>query len=152
MPATTSSPWAFMQELPVKLVVANSGVTREANTGAAGVAQVAVDHGLDVDRGTQHVVNIVDAAVVLARSFRHERNTASRDITSCSMRVLREIILGVLLNQLLVFLDDFLQRLGIEFGIELGFFLMSSCSSKISSKADLGISSTTLPNIWIKRR
>ncbi len=40
------------------------------------------------------------------------------------MRILREVLLGVLLDDLLVFRDDFLQRLGVEVGVELGFLLL----------------------------
>ena len=40
------------------------------------------------------------------------------------MRVLREVALGVLLDDLLVFGNDFLQRLGVEVGIKLGFLLL----------------------------
>ena len=45
-------------------------------------------------------------------------------MTSCSCGILRKVALGVLLDDLLVFRDHFLQRLGIEIGIELGFFLL----------------------------
>ena len=40
------------------------------------------------------------------------------------VRVLREVALGVLLHDLLVFGDDFLQRLGVEVGVELGLLLL----------------------------
>ena len=40
------------------------------------------------------------------------------------MRVLRELAFGVLEHDLLIFGDDFLQRLGVEFGVELGFLLL----------------------------
>ena len=39
------------------------------------------------------------------------------------VRILREVALGVLFDDFLVFLDDFLQGLGIQVGVELGFFL-----------------------------
>ncbi len=53
------------QELAVELFDAGGGIAREADAGAAGLAQIAEDHGLHVDRGAQHVVDIVDAAIVL---------------------------------------------------------------------------------------
>jgi hypothetical protein len=53
----------------------------------------------------------------LARSFCQDRNTASRAMTSCSCGSLGEVMLGVLLNDLLLLLNDFFQRLCIKLGI-----------------------------------
>ena len=39
------------QELAVKLFRADRGIAREADTGAAGVAEIAENHGLHVDGG-----------------------------------------------------------------------------------------------------
>ena len=40
------------------------------------------------------------------------------------VRILREVDFGVLLDDLLVFGDDFLQGLGVELGVELGLLLL----------------------------
>ena len=53
------------QKFAVELFGAIRGVARETDAGAAGVAEVAEDHGLHVDRGAEHVIDIVDAAIVL---------------------------------------------------------------------------------------
>ena len=53
------------QEFAVKLFRAGCRIAREAHARSAGVAEVAVDHCLHVDRGAEHVVDIIDAAIVL---------------------------------------------------------------------------------------
>ena len=53
------------QELAVEFLGAGRGIASKAYAGAAGIAEIAEDHGLHVDRGAQHVVNVVDAAIVL---------------------------------------------------------------------------------------
>ena len=112
------------QELAVEFFRAGGGIAGKADAGAAGVAEIAEDHGLHVDRGAEHVVDIVDAAVVLGAIVLPgaEHGIARHD--QLFVRVLRKVALGVLLDDLLVFLDHFLQRLGVEVGIELGFLLL----------------------------
>ena len=134
------------QELAVKLFRAGGGIAREADAGAAGVAQIAEHHGLHVDRGAEHVVNVVDAAIVLGAIVLPgaEHGIARHD--QLLVRVLREVLLGVLLDDLLVFGDDFLQRLGVEIGIELGFLLLLLAIEHFFEGV-LRDSSTTLPNI-----
>ena len=99
------------------------GIAGEADAGAAGLAQVAEDHGLHVDRGAQHVVDVVDAAIVLGAIVQPgaEHGVARHD--QLLVRILRKLVLGVLLHDLLVFGDHFLQRLGVEVGVELGLLL-----------------------------
>src|SRR5271157_5975300 len=58
-------PLRVHQELAVKLLHARSGIAREANASAAGLAEVAEDHGLHVDCGPEEVINVVDAAIGL---------------------------------------------------------------------------------------
>ena len=53
------------QELAVKFFRADGRIAREADAGAAGVAEIAEHHCLNVDSGSEHVVNVVDAAIVL---------------------------------------------------------------------------------------
>ena len=52
------------KELAVQLVGAVSGAAREANAGAAPVAQVAVDHALHVDGGASQAADLVDFPVL----------------------------------------------------------------------------------------
>jgi len=66
-------------------------------------------------------------------------------------RVLREVAVGGLSNDLLELAYHLAERGGIEFGIELGATLLL-LRVKAWSNEDLGTSSTTWPNIWIKRR
>src|ERR1041385_7201242 len=95
------------QELAVKLLRPNGGIAGKTDAGATGVAEVAEDHGLDIDRGAEHVVNIVNAAIMLGAIIlpRTENSVASHH--QLLMGILRKITLGVLLYNLLVFRDDF---------------------------------------------
>jgi hypothetical protein len=62
------------------------------------------------------------------------------------VRILREVALGVLLDDLLIFGDDFLQSLGVSSVSNFVFFCFFFASNT-SSNADFSMSSTTLPNI-----
>ncbi len=53
------------KEFAVEFFVAHRGITGEAHARAAGLAQIAKDHCLYVDRGSEHVINVVDAAIML---------------------------------------------------------------------------------------
>ena len=66
------------QELAVKLFHAGGGIAGEADAGAAGLAQVAEDHGLHVDGGAEHVVDVVDAAIVLGAIVQPATGTRHR--------------------------------------------------------------------------
>ena len=112
------------QELAVELLHAGRGIAGEAHAGAAGLAQVAEDHGLHVDGGAQHVVNVVDAAIGLGAIVEPGAEHGIARHHQLLVRVLRKLALGVLLHDLLVFGDDFLQRLGVEIGVELGLLLL----------------------------
>ena len=63
MPATTSSPCALMQVLPVKGVLARAGVSREGDARGAVGPHVSEDHGLDVDGRPPLVGDVLDATV-----------------------------------------------------------------------------------------
>ena len=78
---------------------------------------------LHVDRGSQHVVDIIDTAIVLGSVVLPgaENGVARHD--ELIMRILREVALDMLLNDFLVFFDNFLQCFGIETGIKLYLFL-----------------------------
>ncbi len=82
-----------------------------------------IHHRLHVDRCTEHVVDVVDAAIVLGTIIlpRAEHGIAGHH--ELFAWILREVTLGVLFYDLLVFGDYFLQGLGVEIGIELRFLL-----------------------------
>ena len=100
------------------------GIAGEAHAGAAGLAQVAEDHGLHVDRGAQHVVDVVDAAIGLGAIVQPGAEHGVTRHHQLLVRVLRKLALGVLLHDFLVVGDDFLQRLGVEIGVELDLLLL----------------------------
>ena len=111
------------QKFAIKLFRAGRRITREPHARSAGVAQVAIHHGLHIDRGPEQVVDVVDAAIVLGavvlpgaeyRVPRHDQLFAG---------ILREVTLGVLLHHLLVLDNHFLESLGIEIGVEFGLLL-----------------------------
>ncbi len=112
------------QELAVELFHARGRIAREANACAAGLAQVAEDHGLHVDRSAQHVVDVIHAAIVLGAVVAPGAEHGITRHHQLLMRVLRELVLGVLLDDFLILGNHFLQRLGVEVGIELGFPLL----------------------------
>ena len=98
-------------------------IAGESDAGAAGVAEVAEHHRLHVDGGAEHVVDVVDAAIVLGAIVLPgaENGVARHD--QLFVGILRKVALGVLLDDLLVLCDHFLQSFGIEVGIELCFLL-----------------------------
>ena len=112
------------QELAVELLGAGGGIAGESNAGAGGVSHVAEDHGLHVDGGAEHVVDVVHAAIVLgAIVLPGAENRVARH-HELIVSVLREVDLGVLLDDLLVLGDDFLQGCGVEVGIQLRLLLL----------------------------
>ena len=111
------------QKLAVKLFGAVGGIAREAHARAAGVAEIAVHHRLHVDGRAQHVVDVVDAAIVLGAVVLPGAEHGVSRHHELLVRILREVALGVLLYDLLVFGNDFLQSLGVEIGVELGLLL-----------------------------
>ena len=113
----------IQQELAVKLLVAGRRIARKTHAGGAGVAQIAEDHRLHVHRRAQHVIDSVDAAISLGALVLPGTEYRVARHHQLLVRILREIAFGMFLDYLLVFRDDFLQRLGIEVSIERGFFL-----------------------------
>jgi len=107
------------QELAVELIGASRRISRETHTCSAGVAKIAIDHRLHVDGCTEHVVDVVDTAIVLGAVVLPgtEHSVASHD--ELFARILREIALRVFLDNLLVFNDHFLQVLGGQIRIKL---------------------------------
>jgi hypothetical protein len=112
------------QKFAVELFRARRWIAREAHTRAAGVAQVAVYHRLHVDRRAQHVVDVVDAAIVLGAIVLPRAEHRIPRHHQLLVRVLRKVALGELLDDLLVLFNHFLQRLGIKIGVELGLLLL----------------------------
>src|SRR5579884_4119105 len=112
------------QELAVEDLLARTGVAREPDAGAGGLAHVPEHHGLDVAGGAQAVRDLLHLAVVgrFGRPPGHEYRVAGQD--ELLARILREFALGGLLNDLLVLGDDGLQVLGGQVGIELGLPLV----------------------------
>ncbi len=112
------------QELAVELLLAGGGIAGKAHAGAAGLAHVAEDHGLDVNGGSQPVVDVVDAAVVPGAVIVPTAEDGIARHHQLFARLLREVDLGELLNHLLVLGDHFLQRLGVQLGVELDLLLL----------------------------
>ena len=106
------------EELPVELLAAGCGVTREPDPRAGAVARVAEHHHLDVHRGADVIGYVVDAAVLdRARIVpRSEHRIACHG----------ELLLGLLGEQsaaaapddLLVTLDHLAERALVQIGVE----------------------------------
>ena len=107
------------QVFAVELLGAVGRIAGETHARAAGIAQVAVDHGLHVDGSAEHVVDIVNSAIVLGAIVQPgaEHGVARHD--QLLVRILRKVLLGVLPDDLLVLLDDFLQSFRVKLGVEL---------------------------------
>ena len=134
------------QKFAVELFHSGGGIARETHARAAGVAEIAEDHGLHVDRGAEIVGDIVDAAIVLGAIVLPGAENRIARHHQLLVRVLREVVLGVLLHDFLVFLNHFFQRFGVEVGVELRFLLFLFRVEDFV-ECCFGISSTTLPNI-----
>ena len=112
------------EELAVELFHAGGGVAGESDAGAAGVAEIAEHHGLHVDGGAEHVIDVVDAAIGLGAVVHPGAEDGVARHDELVVRVLRELLLGVLEDDLLVLGDDFLEGLGVELGVELHLALL----------------------------
>ena len=112
------------EELAVELLDPSCRIAREAHARAAALAQIAEHHRLYVNRGPQVVGDVVDAPIVLGAIVipRPEDGVASHH--ELLVWVLRKVALSVLLHDLLVFRDHFIERLGIKVSVELRFFLL----------------------------
>ena len=107
------------QVLAEEDVLAGGRIAREADAGAGVLAQVAEDHGLHVDGCAEPVVDVVDAAIGLGAIVlpAAEHGVARGD--ELLERILREVLAGFFLHQLLVLGDDLLQRFGLQIVVEL---------------------------------
>src|SRR6516225_1967599 len=112
------------QEFSVELLHACCRIACEAHTGAAGLTEIAEDHRLHIDGGTQEVVDIVDPAISFGAIVEPGAEDRVARHFKLLVGILWEVALGVLLHDLLVFGDDFLQGFGVEIGVELSFLLV----------------------------
>ena len=110
------------QVLAEEYLLAGGGIAREADAGAGVFAEVAEDHGLDVDGGAQPVVDVVDAAIGLGAVVVPAPEDGVARLHELLERVLRKVLAGLFADELLVLGDDVLQRFGLEFVIELDLF------------------------------
>ena len=118
-PETTSSPWAFGQEVAARLGRAGDLVAAERDAGAGRVALVAEHHLLDVDGRAPLVRDAVDAAVLDgALAGPGVEHGADRE-PQLLLRVLREVVAGLVLVQRLEAVDELLERVGVELGVVL---------------------------------
>ncbi len=111
------------QVLAEEDLLAGGGIAGEADAGAGVLAQVAEDHGLHVDGGAEPVVDVVDAAIGLGALVLPAAEDGVARLHELIQRILREILAGLLLDQLLVLGDDLLERVGLELVVELDLLL-----------------------------
>ena len=119
MPATTSSPCALIRNSPKNSLRPGGRVAREADAGARTIAGVAEHHHLHVDGGADGIGDVVDAAVFLrARVVPRAEDRVARAACSCIAGILREVLLGLVVHDLLVARDHLAQRRLVEVGVE----------------------------------
>ena len=103
-------------------LLAGGGIAGEAYARAGVLAEIAENHGLHVDRGAQPVIDVIDAAIGLGAFVLPAPENGVTRGRELFERLLRKVLAGFLLHQLLVLGDDVLQRLGLKLVIELHFF------------------------------
>ena len=107
------------QDFAVKFFLAGGRIARKAYACAAGLTQVAEDHGLNVDRRAQIIGNVVDAAINLgALVFPGAEHCITRS-AQLLQRLLREIAARMLAHHLLILRNDLFQIVSGQVGIEL---------------------------------
>ena len=107
------------QVLAEEDLLAGGGIAREADAGAGGFAQVAEDHGLHVDRCAQPVIDAIDAAIGLGALVHPTAEDGIAGSDQLLLGILRKVLAGLFLHQLLVLGDDLLQGFGLELVVEL---------------------------------
>jgi hypothetical protein len=112
-----------LQVVPVHALLAGAGVAGEGDAGAGVHAQVAEDHGDDVDRGAG-VAGDALAAAVEDRPLGVPRveDGVDRQVELLA-RVLREVAAALLADDRLEPADDVLEVLGVEVQVGLGALL-----------------------------
>ena len=112
------------QKLAVEILVADRRITRKSDARTASFSQVAEHHRLHINRCAEIVRDVVDAAIMLRPIVLPRAKYGVTRHHKLFFGILREVALGVLLDDLLVLFDDFLQRLGVKVGIELRLLLL----------------------------
>ena len=102
------------QVLTEEHVLASGGIAREAYACAGVLAEVAEYHGLHVDRCTQPVIDVVDAAIGLGAVVLPAPENGVARLHELIERTLREVLARSLCDELLVLGNDVLQRFGLS--------------------------------------
>ena len=125
--------------LTVEQVLASSGVARECHAGSAGVAHVAIDHGLHVHCGTIFLGNLVHAAIkdsaVIVPTVKHGVDGAPELVPSAG----GEVLAGILLDSSLKAHNEFLEVVDIKFGVELHALLLFYFLDDFLERVDVGL-------------
>src|SRR4029453_17721442 len=90
------------EELTKEFLCACRRIPGESDTGARAISSVAKHHHLDVDGGTNRVRNVVDAPVFLGSSVVPRAKHGIARHLQLIVRLLREWLAGLLLDDLLV--------------------------------------------------
>ena len=116
------------QELAVENFFAGRRIAREADAGRRGFAQIAEHHRLHVRRGADVVRNLFHLAVVRGLGIPPGTEHRVARHRQLILRVLRKRLLGFLLDQLLIIVDDGFQifRGQIRVRFHLGLMLCAS--------------------------
>ena len=140
MPATTSSPWALIEEVAVGAGRAGARVAGEGHAGAGAVVAVAEHHGLHVDGGAEVVGDALAAAVGLGPGRLPAAEHGLDRAAELGLRVLREGGAGVGLDGGLVLLDQRLEGLGRELGVgghaEVGLGLLERVVERLAGDVE----------------
>ena len=140
------------QEVAARLGRAGHLVAAERDAGAGRVALVAEHHLLDVDRRAPLVGDPVDAPVLDgALAGPGVEHGADRE-PQLLLRVLREVLAGLVLVERLEAVDELLERVGVELGVVLDAAVGLDLGDRLLERLAVDAARLTLPNIWRKRR
>ena len=115
------------QELAVEEVLAGGGVAGEGHAGAGGLALVAEDHGLHVDRRAQIVRDALGAPVDLGPVVVPALEHGHDGHVQLLERIGGKLLAGVIAQDLLEANGEVAQVVGGKVGIEGGAHFLSSC-------------------------
>ena len=106
------------QIFAVKLLLAGRRIAGESDASRRGLAHIAENHGLHIDRGAPAFGNVVQTAISNGALI-HPRSEHRADCApQLRVRVLRKRLAALLLHSLFVFGDKFVQIVGIKIGVE----------------------------------
>lgn len=134
------------QVVAVVTGLARRRVAREGDAGAGVVVEVAEDHGTDVDGGPEVIGDALAAAVQLRAIGIPGVEDGDDRLVELGARILREVLAGLILDDLLVRLDEFLQVSGRQVGVGRDTLCLLEESSAWENFSP-SMSSTVLPNI-----